>query len=626
MIPCRSQVWKPSARAERLWAEQLHPRMEKNGHGKCSDTEKLMLACNMLTFGHPCLYEFVILTWQQWWGGNFALESRGKINTWAVRMVKALCEETMVNFMGCGAGGKSKIAGAYVYTRWKLKPINTSCFVSSTSYEALDSRIWGYIKDWHKTDSSSVGKRIESRRIITLDEEARDDDGTKDRDYRNGVKGVAIKTGQEGRNAIATIVGRHNKHVIWCYDEMCFMEPALLEGRNNIATNQFSQCIGLGNAPKEGDPLYIDGEPHGTQYPDGWRSIDKDSVNEWPTRSGRCFYFNGAWSPNFQAPANEPALFPGLMDESFRLKVLKTSGGEDTPGYWTQFYGFPPGVDISDKLLTMKLLEENGAFAEPVWMNNEKKVLGGLDLGFRADGDPCVLQFLTLGQCSRKNEEGAKWRKLGVLERDGIRLVPSQRSPDAFEVQIAKLVIKELRARGCRDLALDVTGDGGIMLQHIEREARAQGYALNILPVSFSGTAEDRKIIPGDARTGREMFQNMVAQLWGSLRMCVLNRALLGMERHSQCVGQLCARKMGTDDKKRTTVEPKKEMKKRLKRSPDHGDACALVVFLALRHGLAGQEVEKKKEVFDPQKMVRGAQGGRGVYAQEHRSIYGRKS
>jgi hypothetical protein len=582
-IPCRTQVWKPSAKAEQIFAQKLLPAFEKfcaERQHRWNQTELLMWCCNQIPFGHSILPDFTIAMWQMWWPHMF-FERRGYINTWLVRMVKALCTETHVNFMGCGAGGKSKICGAHVYSMWKLKPTCTSCFVSSTSFEALDSRIWGYVKDWHKTDTTQVGKLIDSRRIITLDEEVRNDDGTKERDYRNGIKGVAIKTGQEGKNAISSIVGRHNKRVIWVYDEFGFMDSGILDGRINLNTNQFSQCVGLGNAPSEGDIMHMDCEPQGSKYPDGWRSLDKDVDEDWPTRAGRCFYFNGAKSPNFQVDGNQPTLFEGIMDESFRLKVLKDSGGEDSPYYWKQFFGFPPGVDISDKVVTHKLLEQHGALQAPIWVDDTRKTLAGLDLGFRADGDPCVIHFGRIGKDTRD-------KTIIGLEPDGVPLVPSQRDKSPFEAQIARRVIEECRKRDCHDLALDVTGDGGILLQHIEREARAQNYKLDVLPVSFSGTAEDRIVIPGEKRTARDMFSNMVAQIWGAFRLSIINEVVRGLGEFSKAKQQLCERKMGTDEKKRMTIERKVDMKKRIRRSPDQADALCLLGYLALRHGLSG--------------------------------------
>lgn len=587
-IPCRTQVWKPSAQAERLWVQHYVPKWERyrveQGIDRLSDTELLMMTANSLPFGHPILHEFMILCWQQWWGDYMELERRGIVNHWLVKMLRALCSESIVQFLGCGSSGKTWVTAGYCYSMWKLKPHQTACFLSTTSAEAGESRTWGAVKDLHKMDTSSVGKRIESLHLITLDEEARDDDGTKQRDYRNVIKCVNIKPGQEGKNVMAAIVGRKNHRIIWQCDEMPFMDVGVLNARVNLNNNPFNQFIGLGNAPEEGDPLYIDAEPKDERFPDGWRSVDKDVEEDWPSRAGRCFYFNGAKSPNYKAPKDQPPPFSRLMHEEFRLKLLKDSGGEDTPMYWKQFYGFPPGVDIPDKVLTHKLLETHGCFEDPIWADNTQKVLGGLDLGFKEGGDPCVIHFGKVGVDTRS-------RTILASEPDGVVLTPSQKVNRDYEAQIAVRVVEECRKRNCHDIALDVTGDGGLLLQAIEREARAQKYELNVLAVSFSGTAEDRIVVPGEKRTGAQMFKNMVAQLWVSTRISATNGVLRGLGEHSNAKTQLCSRKGSNDDRKRFSVEPKKEMKKRLRRSPDHGDAYCLLHHLALRHGLSGMAI-----------------------------------
>ena len=615
-IPCRTQVWKPSVTAERLFTEKLIPinkRWEAEHSYKLNEVELMMRCCNQIPFGHSTLADFVICLWQMWWVDHIQIEQRGYVNTWLVRMVKAMTTEKRPNFMGCGAGGKTTVAAAWLYTMWKLRPDCTSCFLSTTSAEAGESRTWGAVKNWHKLDQTSVGKRIESRHIITLDEECRDDDGTKDRDYRNGVKCVNIKPGQEGRNVMASIVGRHNERVLWYYDEMPFMDLGLLDARVNLNTNPFSQCGGLGNAPMEGDPMYIDCTPVGGEFPDGWNSVNKDVHESWPTKSGRCFYFNGEKSPNYQAPVTEPAPFPRLMNEKFRLEVLRDSGGEDTPMYWKQFYGFPPMVDIADKVFTHKLLQINGCFEEPVWADSSQKVFGGLDLGFKLGGDPSVIHFGKVGMDNRA-------KKILGAEKDGVVLNPSQRDTRDFETQIAVRVIEECRKRGCHDIALDVTGDGGLLLQAIEREARRQGYALAVLAVSFSGTAEDRIVVPGEKRRGTEMFANRVAQLWVVARICCSNGVVRGLGEHSQAKTQLCARKGGNDEKKRFSVEPKKEMKKRLKRSPDNGDAFCLLVHIAEKQGLSGAEqgVGADYKPRSPREALERASAGAGGRYQGH--------
>lgn len=620
-----TKLWQPDEATEAYWRrcmERITPMVREEQNRDPIPYEGCLKSFAELPLKDPRKWQFCILCFMEQWPDTVALERDGVLNDWLFRMVRGLCWSKRLLMMGCGSSSKTFTAACYTYTLWKSQNQCTSIYLSTTSQEAGESRTWGAIKDLHKADKWKMGKRIESLHVITLDEELRGEDGEKERDYRNAIRCVNIKTGQEGKNAVSAIVGRKNTNVVWVADEMPFMDVGVLNARVNLNTNRFHQFIGLGNAPEEGDPFYIDATPFGEKFPDGWRSVDKDVDQSWPTETGLCLYFNGTRSPNYKVPGKIP--FPWLMNENMRKEILQDARGEDTPIYWKQFYGFPPGVDISDKMLTVKLMANNFAFSGVRWKDNAHEWLAGLDLGFRADGDPCVVHFGKVGVGNAEEMEDGEMRKVLCVEADGIPLVPRQ-GGDAFEVQIAKQVVDKCAERRCAKLALDVTGDGGILLQHIDREARERSYKLEILPVSFSGLAEERIVIPGERRTAREMFANMVCQLWAQVRLGILNRVIHGLSRDAYATRQLCARKMGTDEKKRMTIEPKKEMKKRIRRSPDQGDALAVLVHLALRNGLAGQKiVGVVKKPFDPQKILRDAEGngGGGMYRAEHRTVY----
>ncbi len=233
--------------------------------------------------------------------------------------------------------------------------------------------------------------------------------------------------------------------------------------------------------------------------------------------------------------------------------------------------------------MTHKLLESYRAFEMALWAGSPLKVVAGMDVGFRVDGDPCSIDFVKVG----KETDG---RTVGEFERDAHLLIPSVKSKAAFEPQIAKRVIDECRKRDCHYLSLDVTGDGGIMLQHIERTAREENYQLTVVPVSFSGSADDSVVIPDQKKPAKDLFANKMSQIWGQFRLCVINKVVRGCDPLSLAVKQLVGRKAITDDKKRLLVEPKREYKKRLKRSPDQADARTLAMFSAIKNGLSGME------------------------------------
>jgi hypothetical protein len=579
-------MWTLSEQAEairRREEEKVNALLKAQKREPLTPYELDLRLFGTLPFRHPQKYEFLIRCWNHQWPDHMVVEVGDLKNYWLIRMAIGFCHHKRLGLLGCASAGKSYALAAYTYTFWKSKPMDTSVYISTTSAEAGEARAFGTVKDLYHRDQYRIGKLINSLRLITLDEETKGETGDVERDYRNCVKAVLIKSGAEGKNVVGTIVGRKNRNVIWGCDEAGFMDAGILDARVNLFSNPFAQFIYVGNGPIEGDPIYIDGEPHGIEWPDGWRSVDPEVHTHWPSRTGRVLYFNGRKSPNMQLPVGAKPVFPGMMDREKMAEIELAAGGEDTPIYWRQVVGLSPGVDIPDKLVTHKLLESNRAFEMALWDGSPLKVVAGLDVGFRADGDPCSIDFIKVG----RDTEG---RTVGECERDAMLLIPSVKSKEAFEPQIAAKVIAECRKRDCHYLSLDVTGDGGIMLQHIERKAREENYELTVVPISFSGSADDSVVIPDQKKLAKDLYANKMSQIWGQFRLCVINKVVRGCDPLSAAVKQLVGRKFVTDDKKRFLVEPKKEYKKRLKRSPDQADARTLAMFSAIKNGLSGME------------------------------------
>lgn len=616
------KLWTLSPLAQDFRDRKLRDGMAYNGKklSQCSDYEVDMWCFNRHPWGHERKWEFLVRAMNSQWPDTFMLEQvvNGKRfeNYWALRIIKELCMSTLVNLMGCGSSGKTHVAACFCYTVWKSAPHNTSAYLSTTTAESVETKAWATINQIYRDDIHRFGKMINSIRALVLEEEDVTEENAKFRDMRNSVKCVLIPTGNEGNNVVGTISGRKNDRVIWFCDEYSFMDLGVMKGRMNLFTNVsgggWAQFISSNNGPHEGAASMIDCEPA-----NGWDSVNKDEHWRWETRSGVCLYFNGDKSPNLQVPRGSKTPFPKISDWNVRDVMLKGAwGDENTPEFWTQWFGFPSAVNISDTVLTKPFMRNGGAFLPVEWQGAPKKCVGGLDLGFKKGGDPCCTHFAQVGKDTRG-------KVVAEMEPDAIILNPDTTSKEAFEAQIAKKFVDECAKRNCHDIALDVTGDGGIMLQAIEKEARARGYQLNCLPVSFSGTADDKIVIPGEKRIGTEMFANKVSQLWSVVRVCVGNSVVRGLNERGKATEQLCQRKFFTDEKKRFQVEPKVKMKERIKRSPDQGDACALCLHIALKHGLSGTEsVTVPKPPVNPMEKAR-AQGNYSSHGTTRRGYSG---
>jgi predicted RNase H-like nuclease (RuvC/YqgF family) len=86
-------------------------------------------------------------------------------------------------------------------------------------------------------------------------------------------------------------------------------------------------------------------------------------------------------------------------------------------------------------------------------------------------------------------------------------------------------------------------------------------------------------------------------------------------------VRELCGRKFSTDEKKRWSIEKKSDFAKRLKHSPDYGDAACLNAFLALKHGLSG--IEPSRAAVEMVKREERAAAAPRYSGHSQRSLYG---
>lgn len=545
-------------------------------------------------FGSIVKHEYLLNLFRFQWPDLIVLEKDGHTNTFAHRLARACCRYRKLNVIGCASSGKSFLIGAYCYTFWKTSPWDTSVYLSSTTLESLNARIWRYVKNLHEADKFKMGVRLDYRNTIVLQEDKND----KNRDYGNAISGIAMKEGSDGTKALAAISGRKNRHVLWACDEASHMNVDILEGRLNLYANPFFQFISMSNKPSEGDPVYLDAEPVGDDFPDGWKSVHPD-LPGWPTKGGYCMYLDGEKSPNLGIPDESKPLFPGVMTRQMLTDIESVSGGRDSPGYWTQARGFPKSGELQDTVLNGTLISDRGADKEPLWGASSPQVVAGLDLGFREGGDPCVASFARLGH----DHDGTR---ILAYEPDTVQLIPKLSDKMPFEDQIANAFLDECKTRDCHDAALDISGDGGIIAAAIERIARQRGYAIRLVLVSFLGSPdEDAEYeVGGKRKPARELFDRRVSELWYSLRYSVQNGVIRGMKMRTRGLKQLCERKVIQDEKKRWSVERKKDMKKRIKRSPDDGDAMVLAHHLACRKGLSGSGKAQKKPVKPPERPV----------------------
>jgi len=548
--------------------------------GNANEYETEISCFRNLPIGHPSKHIFALNCMRMQWGDWLVLEANGYDNYWFKRIVRVACRNRFVWAIGAASSGKSMGFAAYLDTAWKANAWCTSGIVSSTSRDALQQRAWGIMKKMHTLDRYKIGMRLDYKDAIVLQEDKND----KDRLMENSIIAVALPKGSEGEKAIGEIQGRKNHNVIWLCDELGHMDGnAIQTARGNLAANRSFQFFGCSNKPEEGDPMYQDAEPFGPGFEKGWDTPGLSERTSWPTRLGVCIYFDGDKSPNLKAPEDEPVPFPMLSTREYRKTLVSMDGIENGPQFWRWWKAFPKKGEINDRVLTVKIIEAFGANDQPIWgPNPDKKTVAGLDLGLKKDGDPCCSSFAIVG----KSIDG---QIILAEEEDAVALPQNMTSELPYEKQIAQRFIQECENRQCHLVALDISGGGGTMALAIREEAKLQGYNIEIIAVDFGGSPSEENYDRGDGTLvpAKELFDRKVTELWYSYRLAVQNRLIRGFNISSNVCKQFCERRVIQDEKRKFKVEKKEDMKKRIKRSPDHADARALCHVAARKAGLS---------------------------------------
>lgn len=539
----------------------------------------------------------------------FQFTKRGYINSNALRVLKACVERDDLGIAGAASTGKTFPVGAYILQDWKSAPHATLSFVCTTSMAASEDRIWGAIVKMWQQSTYKIGTYVPHKYVIAW---GKFSENAGDRDFNSAIKALAIEQGREGKKAIDTLRGRKQLNVRLVFDEHPEMETYVTMGAINLESNTRNleinawglQVICIGNPHNEND---AHGQHCRPINPLGYKSINP-SVPEWPTRTGWCIFLNGEWSPNFEAPPNEPIPFPRLTNRDGLAKMLiRCHGNENSLEYWRNAIGFWPNSSVIRTILTEELIKQKHGFEKDNWHDGQKrKKVCGFDMGFTAGGDKCVANFGELGTTDKNRKKLSHiCEKTYHVESGGV-----------FEDQIAKQLVDDCIKLGVEPngLGIDISGDGGKMLAAIIRYwlDKNERRAADVYPISSMGKPTERIVSNVDPRKGDEAFDRRVTEYWMMVREAVLceivqNIPLVnetGMGLHP-IVEQLCSR-IYTIKGKKFVIETKDEYKDRTGNgSPDNADSFVYMVEMARRHGLVFQSPDDKTRLFERMKEER---------------------
>lgn len=487
--------------------------------------------------------------------------------------------------MSPGSCGKTHEAAKWGLIEYFSAPDHTCVLVSSTDIRGLKLRVWGEICDlWQKAINRwphLPGHILESRIAITTDELEDGDMASRQvRDMRKAICGIPCIQDKK-YVGLAKYHGIKQTRMRLVGDELSQMSGNFLKSIANLNNNTDFQAVVCFNPNDTSDPGGQVAEPK-----DGWTShMEPTKTEVWDTRfmEGRCINFVGTDSPNFDDP-NQPNRYPYLIGPR-KIKELVSAFGKDSFEYYSQGVGVMKIGQLSRRVVTRDLCRKNHALDQPVWKDDRRIKVYGLDAAY--GGDRCIGGSAEFGE----DLDG----KI-ILHIHQPRNIPLDTTDDAENI-IARAVKADCENEDIppENMGHDSTGRGrlGTALSRI--------WSPMTNPIEFGGKATERPVSEDmyttdpETRERRlimcsEYYDRFVTELWFSVAFAIEGGQIRGLP--EEVMDELCLRmwdmvrgKKSVEPKSSNTTAGRMGMKERTGRSPDLGDWCSIVVEMARRKG-----------------------------------------
>lgn len=498
-------------------------------------------------------------------------------NPWLARMLQAFLNEKYavrqgnsvfrsIVLTGCAAASKTFSAGLFATAWWSLDPANSIAVLTSTTKDMIRNRVWRVVSHFVKTArDAETGEPVEFGRIIDSQMKVVCDDSTSTN--ASSISAYAVAHG-ETLKAIDNLKGLHAKRMLIVIDEANGTPEAIF----HVLPNYRKACqdltvVIIGNPSTRLDP-------HGRAATplEGWSTFNEDllewrtkPVPEWQLDSGVCLRFDGKDSPNVRL---KKTWFPYIYTYE-DWQMAESHAG--TYSWWTMTRGMWPPEGFSSTVFTEQLFTRCGGLEQaPFVFETEGETLAFLDPAF--GGDACVLQFARLGNVAGR-------LVLQLIDWFEVPIDPNATAHDV-DYQIARRVQQECVVRRVKPhcFGLDATGIGrgvGAIL--------ASEWSNQICYLNWGQAATERPSAQHDGRPAREVYDRYVTEIWFVVRELLEAGQIKGFS--PEAVIQFCSRLYEMKGKK-YSVEPKDEMRARIRYSPDVADAVAGVCEVARRNGL----------------------------------------
>lgn len=492
-------------------------------------------------------------------------------NKWTMHRIKIWCgeyapkgKEEYSTIIGPSSIGKSTDIGACALIDWWSSPRETRTVVCTNVAKTLEDKIWGEIVRLYDAGATVLRRHGHNPgnmnvRQMTLTQE-------RDKNPKAVLKGVAIQRSRSQQDALAKISGAHATYNRIIVDEEQVSPVEIIEKACvNISASGAFKKMGLGNPFSPFDDMCSRIQPIG-----GWSKFTPEMAGEdgflcIEGEMGMVYYFDGRKSPG----VDDPVKFPFYLGTK-RIEENAKRHGVDSAIYWQQMIGWPLGDAVGKTFVTEKDCSIGNVTAEAVW-TDAPVVCASFDPGFSSDGDRGIMCIFKVGR-------DANGRNVIDFGKKMIHIDVKATSKQSVTDQIAHRVKLELHNHNVdpKNFVMDASSVTFVFADSIEKELGVSGV---IMRIKSQEGASELPVSDEDDRVAKEVYANRVSELWGTMGRFIKAGQVRGL--HMEIIQELCLRRIDENpNQQKIKAEPKTKMKKRIRRSPDAGDACVYALAL----------------------------------------------
>lgn len=499
-----------------------------------------------------------------------------QMSEWVDRIIWAFVNFKWIIVIGHQRASKTYTMAHCALLDYLADPNNTLTSLATVTFEGLSLRMWADLQR-----AAETAKGLDIRALLHVQSTTNKlrvypKSASREASEKFQIHGIAVT---QSKDAEGRIRGGHAPRRRIFLDEAQDIANPIFEACINPMSAPDAKCVLLTNPVEWASKFGEWCEPE-----DGKNSVDASQLS-WPLKKfkdGICLHFDGLQSPNVKAGKN---LFTGLLTQD-NIDEVKRVHGEDSVQWWALIRGFFPPDGMVARVFPSQVI---AAGKPPKIFDFRPGHCASLDPAF--EHDQCVMHYGELGH----PVFGAPGHMINCLSSETLKLSVSPGS-EPKDYQIAHHVMRECKARGIppKHFILDGTGGGRGVVAILQKE-----WSIDIQVVNYGGAATDRPLRWDNPAKASEHYQWFISELYFRAAEYVRDGLIGGISNlDPKTEEDLSARryelKQGSKGQLQV-VETKAEMKKRLGRSPDHGDAfvqfgellCRLGTFVGHRHGSA---------------------------------------